>query len=197
MSWQIVAIATAQHYLGEINERLATIERSIEDIHWLLQEEKKTELTAAINLLCQYRDAIARGSLHAGKTAAINNQFEDIERTCLAIGGLARAKLQKRLKELEHLDVREWTARGDSAERAKKWVKDNREALDSSSSRNRVASWHVRLNLRCLVIGTFYADESNKLSRRLHVACKHSARCGRASWIRWDSLEGDPRILSR
>jgi hypothetical protein len=130
MSWQIVAIATAQHYLGDINERLANIERGIEDVRWWLQEEKKNELTAAINLLCQYRDAIARGPLHAGKTAAINNQFEAIERTCLAIGGLARTELQKRLKQLEHLDVREWTARGDSSERAKQWVKDNREALE-------------------------------------------------------------------
>src|SRR5437016_2824263 len=67
--------------------------------------------------------------------------------------------------------------------------------LNSSSSRNRVASWHVRLNLRCLVIGTFYTDESNKLSRRLQVACKHSARCGRTSWIRWHYLESDPTIF--
>jgi hypothetical protein len=130
MSWQIVAIATAQHYLGEINERLAKIERGIDDIHSWLKEEKKGELRAAVHLLRQYHDAIARGQLHAGETAAIYNKFEDIEVTCLAIGELARVELQKRLKELEHLDVREWTARADSAERAKQWVKRNREALE-------------------------------------------------------------------
>ena len=130
MSWQILAIATAQHYLGEINERLAKIERGIDDILSWLTEEKKAELRAAIHLLRQYHDAIARGQLHADETAAIYNKFEDIEVTGLAIGELARVELQKRLKELEHLDVRQWTARGDSAERAKQWVKRNREALE-------------------------------------------------------------------
>ena len=130
MSWQIAAIATAQHYLGEINERLTNIERGIENIISWLTEDKKTELYAAVHLLRQYHHAIASGELHGDETAAIYNKFEDIELKCYATGKLARAELQKRLNELARIDVREWTARGDSAERAKQWVKHNREALE-------------------------------------------------------------------
>jgi len=129
-SWQIAAIATAQHYLAEINARLAGIERGIDDIRTWLEEEKKGELRAAVHLLREYYNAIARGELHHHEQAAIYHQLDDIERTCLSIGELAREMSRRRLEELERLDVREWMDRGGSAERAFKWVKHNREALD-------------------------------------------------------------------
>jgi hypothetical protein len=129
-SWQIAAIATAQHYLAEINARLAGIERGIDDIRTWLEEEKKGELRAAVHLLREYYNAIARGELHEHEQAAIYHQLDDIERTCLSIGELAREMSRRRLEELERIDIREWTDRGGSAERAIKWVKHNREALD-------------------------------------------------------------------
>jgi hypothetical protein len=130
MSYQIAAIVTAQHYLGEINARLAGIERGIDDIRTWLEEEKKGELRAAVHLLREYYKAISRGDLHADERAVIYHQLDAIERTCVGIGELAREMSRRRLEELDRIDVREWTDRGGSAERAIKWVKHNREALD-------------------------------------------------------------------
>lgn len=163
MSWQIASIVTAQHYLGEINARLAGIERGIDDIRTWLEEEKKGELRAAVHLLREYYSAIARGELHEHEQAAIYHQLDDIERTCLSIGELAREMSRRRLEELDKLDVREWTDRGGSAERALKWVKHNREALDLIS-----LAQSVRI-LVCQVKSTLPGDR-----QRLHDRIEHA-----------------------
>jgi hypothetical protein len=162
-SWQIASIATAQHYLAEINARLAGIERGIDDIRTWLEEEKKGELRAAVHLLREYYHAIARGELHEHERAAIYHQLDDIERTCLSIGELAREMSRRRLEELDRLDVREWMDRGGSAERALKWVKHNREALDLIS-----LAQSVRI-LVCQVKSTMPGDRL-----RLHDRIEHA-----------------------
>jgi hypothetical protein len=163
MSWQIASIVTAQHYLDEINARLAGIERGIDDIRTWLEEEKKGELRAAVHLLREYYSAIARGDLHAHEQSAIYHQLDDIERTCLSIGELAREMSRRRLEELDKLDVREWTDRGGSADRALKWVKHNREALDLIS-----LAQSVRI-LVCQVKATLPGDR-----QRLHDRIEHA-----------------------
>jgi hypothetical protein len=162
-SWQIASIATAQHYLAEINARLAGIQRGIDDIRTWLEEEKKGELRAAVHLLREYYHAIARGELHEHEQAAIYHQLDDIERTCLSIGELAREMSRRRLEELDRLDVREWTDRGGSAERALEWVKHNREALDLIS-----LAQSVRI-LVCQVKSTLPGDR-----QRLHERIEHA-----------------------
>ena len=173
MTWQIAAIATAQHYLGEINERLAKIERGIDDIRSWLKEEKKAALRAAVHLLRQYHDAIARGQLHAAETAAIYNKFEDIEVTCLAIGEHARTELQEQMKKLDQLDVREWMDRSGSAKRAEEWVKKGREALE--------LVYHAQSCriLACQVKSSLPGDR-HLLHRRIEQAPQEVARCVQA-----------------
>ena len=129
-TWQIAAIATAQHFLTEINARLAGIEHGIDDIRIWLEEEKKADLRAAVGLLKEYYNAIARGDLHDHEKASIYHQLDDIERTCRSIGELALGMSKRRLEELNNLDIREWSDREGSAERAFKWIRHNREALD-------------------------------------------------------------------
>jgi hypothetical protein len=48
-SWQIAAIATAQHYLGEINTRLQLIEDRVADIQFFLESDRHAELSAIVN----------------------------------------------------------------------------------------------------------------------------------------------------
>lgn len=162
-SWQIAAIATAQQYLADINARLAGIERGIEDIRTWLEEEKKGDLGAAVRLLREYYNAIARGELHEHEQSAIYHQLDDIERMCLSIGELAREMSRRRLDELDSLSVREWMERGGSAERAIKWVKHNREALDLM-----FLAQSVRI-LACQVKSTLPGDR-----QRLHERIEHA-----------------------
>lgn len=129
-TWQIAAIATAQHYLGEINARLQRIEDRVADIYFFLIAEKRGELRAAIHLLRQYHDAIARGELHANETTAIYQKLEDLEHTCLAIGELARESARNELDKLESLEIKEYRAPASSLEVAKGWVKQSQEALE-------------------------------------------------------------------
>jgi len=130
MGWQIAAMVTAQHFLEEINARLAGIERGIDDIRAWLENEKKGELGAAVDHLREYAGAISRGQLNPHETTAIYNDLLALARQSNAIGKLAREMARHRLAELENINVREWMARSGSAERAIKWIKHNREVLE-------------------------------------------------------------------
>jgi hypothetical protein len=129
-SWQIAAIATAQHYLGEINARLQRLEDRVADIQFFQKEEKRAELRAAIHLLRQYHSAIARGDLHAAETTAIYQKLEDLEHNCLAIGELARELAQREFNKLETLKINESTDPRGSADRAKQWAEQCYESLE-------------------------------------------------------------------
>lgn len=148
-SWQIAAIATAQHYLAEINARLQRLEDGVAAIHFFQHEEKRAELRAAIHLLRQYHDAIARGELHAGETQAIYQKLEDLEHTCLAIGEIAGGLARRKLEKLEKLEIREAFDRSGSAERATDWVKQNQEAMELIfvAQSTRVLICHVKAAL--------------------------------------------------
>jgi hypothetical protein len=190
MSWQIASIVTAQHYLGEINARLAGIERGIDDLRTWLEEEKKGELRAAVHLLREYYNAISRGDLHNHEQAAIYHQLDAIERTCLSIGELAREMSRRRLEELDRLDVRAWTDRGGSAERAIKWVKHNREALDLL-----FLAQSVRI-LTCQVKSTLPGDRQ-RLRDRIEHAKAEIIEAQRLFDATRDTLDAKVRELQR
>jgi hypothetical protein len=130
MSWQLLSIATAQHFLNEINARLAGIENGINDIRAWLEEEKKGELRASLRYLREISAALSRGQLHPDEIQAFYGQLDTIERISVAIGELAREVSARRLCELERLDIREWTARGVSAHRVWEWIQHTKQAID-------------------------------------------------------------------
>jgi hypothetical protein len=149
MSWQVLSIATAQHYLKDINARLAGIERGIDDIRNWLEQEKKGKLSTAVRYLRECSEAISRGQLHLHEVAAIYSQLDGIELTCGSIGDLAREMSRQRLEELDKIEVREWMDRSGSAERAIQWVKHNREALELIflAQSVRILACHVKVML--------------------------------------------------
>jgi hypothetical protein len=130
MSWQVLSIATAQHFLNEINARLASIENGINDIRAWLEEEKKGQLRAAWNYLREISAALQRGQLHPEEIRAFYAQLETIEITASGIGELAREISVRRIKELENLDIREWMDRSGSAYKLREWVRHSKEAID-------------------------------------------------------------------
>lgn len=130
MSWQVLSIATAQHFLNEINARLAGIENGINDIRAWLEEEKKGQLRAAWNYLREISAALQRGQLHAEEIRAFYAQLETIEITASGIGELAREISVRRIKELENLDIREWMDRSGSAHKLREWIRHSKEAID-------------------------------------------------------------------
>jgi hypothetical protein len=130
MSWQVLSIATAQHFLNEINARLAGIENGINDIRAWLEEEKKGQLRAAWNYLREISAALQRGQLHPEEIRAFYAQLETIEITASGIGELAREISVRRIKELENLDIRDWMDRSGSAQRLREWIRHSKEAID-------------------------------------------------------------------
>ena len=131
MSWQIASIATAQQYLGEINAKLKRIEDALENIVFFLTAEKKARLRAYVDLLRQYHPALSRGNLHPNETAAIYQKFEDLEHEALAIADLGKQLANKKIDELQTLDIKTWfSGRSETADKAAKLIRENEEAME-------------------------------------------------------------------
>jgi hypothetical protein len=81
-AWQILAFATAQKYLADINKRLANIEHDVGDIRQFLFDNHESELVASYGYLRQVTSAIAAGKLSFEDVIIIGSQLEDIERQC-------------------------------------------------------------------------------------------------------------------
>ena len=130
MSWQILSIATAQHFLNEINAKLAGIENGINDIRAWLKDEKKGQLRASLRYLREISAALSRGQLQRDEVLTIQGQLDTIDRDADSIGDLARETLIRIPQDLQKVDVREWTDRQGSANRLHEWIRHNKEAMD-------------------------------------------------------------------
>lgn len=130
MSWQILSIATAQHFLNEINAKLAGIENGINDIRAWLKDEKKGQLRASLRYLREISAALSRDQLHRDEVLTIQGQLDTIDRDADSIGDLARETLIRIRQDLQKVDVREWTDRQGSANRLHEWIRHNKEAVD-------------------------------------------------------------------
>lgn len=129
-SWQVLSIATAQHFLNEINARLAGIEEGIKDIQHWLQDDKKAQLTAAAGYLREAHAAIKRGGLHPDEISALYSQLETLEVSARSIGELAKDTAQRRITELQNLDIKHWMDRKGSAARARDWLQSSKNVVD-------------------------------------------------------------------
>lgn len=129
-SWQILSIATAQHFLNEINARLASIEDGIKDIRSWLQDDKKAQLKAAAGYLREAHAAIKRGDMHPEEIRALYDQLESLEVNARGISELAKETAQRRIKELSKLEIKDWTDRQGSAARAIEWLQSSKNVID-------------------------------------------------------------------
>jgi len=105
MSWQIASIATAQHYLGEINEKLQKLENGLADVLFLLDQEKRSKLKAFVQQLRQYHDAIKRGDLCNDDFLSVRLKIEDMESECLAIAETGRAILERKRSKIDNIEI--------------------------------------------------------------------------------------------
>jgi nucleoid DNA-binding protein len=129
MAWQIASIATAQHYLGEINEKLQSIEDGIRDVLFLLKQEKQSAIKGSIDLLRQYHNALRQGGLAKEDFPVIRQKIEDIEEKCLEIADLGKAELSEKQRQLEQIKVHDWFGRAATAKRAKTLIHETSKAM--------------------------------------------------------------------
>jgi hypothetical protein len=129
-SWQVLSIVTAQHFLNEINARLAGIEDGIKSIQHWLEDDERAQLTAAAGYLREIHAAIKRGELNSNEIQAIYNQLETLEVSARRIGDLAKATAQRRIAELRNLDIKDWMDRSGSAARAEEWLQSSKSVID-------------------------------------------------------------------
>jgi hypothetical protein len=108
MSWQVASVITAQKFLSDINTKLKAIEGALEDVLFLLEEDKLSRLRSYIDLLRQYHPAISRGQLHPLESAAIYQKIEDLEHECLAIAKYGEQLSEKRRSELLSVEKDTW-----------------------------------------------------------------------------------------
>ena len=129
-SWQVLSIVTAQHFLNEINARLAGIEDGIKNIQHWLEDDKRAQLTAAAGYLREIHAAINRGELHPYEIRAIYSQLEALELSARQIGDLAKNTAQRRITDLRELEIKDWMDRSGSAARAEKWLQSSKDMID-------------------------------------------------------------------
>ncbi len=129
-SWQVLSIVTAQHFLNEINARLAGIEDGIKDIRNWLQDDKRTQLTAAVGHLRDAHAAIKRGDLHPEEIRALYGQLETLELNARGIGELAKRTAERRITELHNIQINDYTDRPGSAKRALDWLHESKNVID-------------------------------------------------------------------
>lgn len=108
MAWQLASIATAQHYLGEINAKLQSIEDGIKDVLFMLEQENRSAITEGIWHLRQYHNELRRGKLAKEEFPVIRQRIEQIEAECFKIADIGRTTLDEKRRELEQIEIREW-----------------------------------------------------------------------------------------
>ncbi len=129
-TWQIAAIATAQHYLGEINARLQRLEDRVADIHFFLKEDKRAELRAIVIKLREYHESLLSGRIAADDLLVQKTMMENFDQRCLAIGELARESAKRQMESLDALPMKELKDPRGSVTRATEWLKQSQEALE-------------------------------------------------------------------
>jgi hypothetical protein len=130
MSWQIASIVTAQQYLGDIDAKLKNIENALEDVLFILKEDKLSRVRSYVQLLRQYDSALSRGTLNLHETSAICHKLEDLEHECMAIGDLGQQMARQKLEELLTCQKKPWMDRSGSAELVAKLVTESEKAME-------------------------------------------------------------------
>jgi hypothetical protein len=100
-----MAVITAQVYLAEINERLAQIERGINDIKAWLEADKIATLLNAQRYVAELREAFATRSLTAQDMAGFEHQLERLWVDCGQVETALRLLLDRQPEQFRQLDL--------------------------------------------------------------------------------------------
>lgn len=102
-AFQILAIATAQYYLPQINRRLARIEQGIQDIQAHLASQDKATLTSSLKRLRSMGDMLAEGNFREEDLLAGIISLDAIDRDSDRILETYREHMQRYRSELDGL----------------------------------------------------------------------------------------------
>jgi hypothetical protein len=108
-AWQVLAFATAQKYLSDINKRLANIEHGVGEIRQFLFDNHESELVANYGYLRQVASTIERGILSPEDVIIVGGQLEDIERQCSRVMEHSHIGCQRTIDETKTELSRKWS----------------------------------------------------------------------------------------
>jgi hypothetical protein len=108
-AWQVLAFATAQKYLSDINKRLENIEHDVGEIRQFLFDNHESELVANYDYLRQVASAIAVGTLTPEDVIVVGIQLEDIERQCSRVMEHSYRGCQRTIDETKAEHSRNWS----------------------------------------------------------------------------------------
>src|SRR5262249_26556605 len=104
-AWQILAIVTAQHYLAEINDRLAGLERAVEAIKDWLDNDRRAKLLGNLAWLRGLASNLQDQNVTDEQVSAYVHQLEAIDRECLQIMEAARLQMDSQEKAFRELQL--------------------------------------------------------------------------------------------
>jgi hypothetical protein len=103
--WQVMAVITAQVHLAELNERLAQIERGIDDIKAWLEADKIATLLNAQRYVLEIREAFATRSLTERDIVAFEQQLERLWVDCGQVETALRLLLDPQSEQFRQLGL--------------------------------------------------------------------------------------------
>ena len=129
-AWQVAAMITAQHFLAEIDAKLARIEGKLDEILHLIDSQMRGQLAAAMQMLAQYSETVKAGSLTEEDMQTICTKLEDFEHLCLSLIETAEREMAKREAEIRSLNPGWFWKREDSHITINNQISDWRNAAE-------------------------------------------------------------------
>jgi len=80
MTWQVLAVITAQQFLSDINKQLVELNKGIADIKDFLEHQQYAALVGNLQYLNTIQETLNRGQLENSEVTTFLNQIEQIDR---------------------------------------------------------------------------------------------------------------------
>lgn len=100
--WQVASMVVAQKHLGDINEKLASIQKGVQEISSFLEEERRSKIHGAYEYLAGAARAASKGEL----SQAVRIEFESCYRDLLELQSHLEQEFQRKFRTpVEHKEM--------------------------------------------------------------------------------------------
>lgn len=101
-AWQVMAMITAQHFMAEINKRLAALEDNVREIRKILEQEMWSKLNANFSYLTQIANTVSERVYSSHEATVFLNQVENIDRECSALQNAFESQVDKCYEQFQN-----------------------------------------------------------------------------------------------
>ncbi len=120
--WQTLAVITAQVHLSEINQRLAPIERGINEIRAWLEADQMSKVESGLRYVREAGAALVRHDLSEQERVRLADQLEHIWRDCGQVSRATLLMLNRAPGEFATLELNAWYRLDESAALAREAI---------------------------------------------------------------------------